>query len=278
MIPFYIYGIIIILLLLILFFIIYINYDDNNKIVKNINYYAFFDKESSKIIYNQSNPFYHNLNQVYVSNTIKKELSTLITNYIKYSKNIKNKYKIKSLRLILTGPNGIGKTTLIEALAVEFDCGLIHFPKNNYTEKMIHTFFNDINNLSENNIIIFNNIDFNSLLIENNQLYDLFAKLIIKNSNYNIFIFTFTDISNIPYTFTTDYHIHNHYHLNPNINNIINLIKDNVEGYPENKLEEIKNKLLQLNHKITPGHILPYLLINDDFEKSLNLFLNLIKK
>jgi DNA polymerase III delta prime subunit len=107
-----------------------------------------------------------------MSFTIKKELATTIYDFIKYSKNNKYKNPVNSLRLILSGVEGIGKTTLIEAIATEFDCGLIHFPKNNYSEKMIHSFFQDINKLSENNIIIFNNIDFSSLLTYNKVLVE----------------------------------------------------------------------------------------------------------
>jgi len=269
-----------ILVFLILIFIICMNFNifyESNKITRNINYYAFFDKDTNKIIYNQSNTFYRRLNQIYMSDTIKKEFATTIYNFIKHSKNVKNPNTVNSLRLILSGIEGIGKTTLIEAVASEFDCGIIHFPKNNYSEKMVHTFFNDINNLSNNNIIIFNNINFDSILSYNKHLYELLGELIVKNKNNNIFIFTFTDINTIPFTFTSNYHIHHHYHMETNINNLMNMIKDNIDELSENKLDEIKNKFLQINHKITPGYIIPYLIFNEDFQKSLEQFFRIIK-
>jgi hypothetical protein len=45
----------------------------------------------------------------------------------------------------------------------------------------------------------------------------------------------------------------------------------------QKKLDDIKNKFLQINHKITPGYIIPYLVFNEDFEKSLERFFRVIK-
>jgi len=273
-----IYGILILVILIVIFSFC-MTLEKYPKITRNINYYAFYDTDTNTMIYNQSNTYFHRLNQVYMSETVKKELATTIYDYIKYSKSIPNKNNIKSLRLILSGIEGIGKTTLMEAIANEFDCGLIHFPKNNYSEKMIHSFFNDINNLSDNNIIMFDNINFNSIIDYNKELYELLGELIIKNKNNNIFIFTFTDINNIPFTFTSNYHIHHHYHMDVNINNIVNLVKDQLSEnkLDADKLNTIKNKFLQINHKITPGYIIPYLVFNEDFEKSLDKFLRIIQ-
>jgi len=169
--PLYIvYGSIIFIVIFVIF-MFYMSFNENHKITRNINYYAFYDKDTNQIIYNQSNTFYRRLKQVYMSETVKKEFATTIYDYIKYSKKQQNINAVRSLRLILSGSEGIGKTTLVEAVATEFDCGIIHFPKNNYSEKMIHTFFNDVNNISDNNIIIFDNIDFDAIFNYNKQLY-----------------------------------------------------------------------------------------------------------
>jgi hypothetical protein len=45
----------------------------------------------------------------------------------------------------------------------------------------------------------------------------------------------------------------------------------------ENKLIEIKNNFLKINHKLTPGIIIPYLMFNEDFQKSLDRFFKIIK-
>jgi hypothetical protein len=45
----------------------------------------------------------------------------------------------------------------------------------------------------------------------------------------------------------------------------------------KNKIIEIKNNFLQINHKLTPGIIIPYLMFNEDFQKSLDRFFKIIK-
>ena len=62
----------------------------------------------------------------------------------------------------------------------------------------------------------------------------------------------------------------------------MNFIKDNLHQWSEDetdseKLDEIKNKIIRINHKITPGYIIPYLLFNEDFEKSLDRFFRVIR-
>ena len=249
---------------------------------RNIHYYAFYDKESNNIMFHQTNPFYRKLQQIYMSDTVKKEITTIIHDFIKYSDNFSQNNIPRSLRLILSGEEGIGKTTLLEAIATEYDYSIIHFPKNNYSEKMIHSFFSNINKLSMNNMIVFDNIDFNAIETYNKHLYELLAELIIKNDKKNIFIFTFNHLNNIPVIFTTSYHIHHHYHMDTNISILMNFIKDNLNQWSEdeldlNKLNEIKNKIIRINHKITPGYIIPYLLFNEDFEKSLARFFRVIR-
>jgi hypothetical protein len=182
----------------------------------------------------------------------------------------------------LSGEEGIGKTTLIEAIATEFDCCVIHFPINHFSDKMIYSFFKTINNLSTTNIIVFDNFNFELIKKYNSNLYNLLSEFIIKNDKKNIFIFTFNELNNIPYTFSSNYHIHYHYHMDAHINNILNFVKDNLNEWSENeldysKLEDIKNKFLILNHKITPGYIIPYLILNEDFKKSLDRFFRVIK-
>jgi SpoVK/Ycf46/Vps4 family AAA+-type ATPase len=217
-----------------------------------------------------------------MSESIKSEISQYIYDFNKYSNSFKENNLPRSLRFILSGKEGIGKTTLIEAIASEYNLNMIHFPKNNYSEKMIHSFFKDVNTiLNKNNIIMFDNIDFNIVQKYNPQLYDLLSELIIKNDRNNIFIFTFTSLDAIPTNFTNNFHIHHHYYMEANINNIINFINDNLQGLNQNnsvKLQDIKNKFLKINHKITPGHIIPYLLLNDNFEKSLEQFFKITVK
>ena len=249
-------------------------------ISKNIHYYTFFDKSTKKILFHTSNPFYRKLNSVYMSNSIKSQLISTVNDFKKYSNMFKQNNVPRSLRLILSGKEGIGKTTLIEAIASEIDYGLIHFPKNNYSEMMINAFFNELNtNISPNNIIVFDDINFNSIYEYNKQLYDLLADQIIRNDKNNIFIFTFTDLKSIEYIFTNNFHIHHHYHMDVNINYIMDMINDNIDD-DENKevnLKIIRQNFLHINHKITLGYIIPYLLFNEDFQKSLERFFRIIK-
>ena len=261
--------------------LLYVVFGSEEIITRNIHHWVFYDKSTKKIMYHQSNPFYRRFNDLYMSNTVKTELITTVQDFNKHSNSFKEKNVPRSLRLILSGKEGIGKTTLTETIASEFEYGIIHFPKNNYSEKMIHSFFKSIN-LTTHNIITFDNIDFNSIIYYNRQLYDLLAELIIKNDKNNIFIFTFSDLNTIPSTFTSNFHIHHHYHMDTHINYIMKMISDqlnktNANENNEKKLKEIKENLLQLNHKITPGYIIPYLAFNEDFQKSLDRFFAIIK-
>jgi hypothetical protein len=233
-------------------------------------------------MYYSSTAFYRRLNQVYMSETIKTEFSNTIQNFIKYSNNFTKNNIPKSLRLILSGEDGIGKITLIDAIATEFDCGIIHFMLNNYTEHNIYSFFEYINKLCPNNIIIFDNINIDMMKTCNITIYNLLSELIIKNDKSNIFIFTFNNLTTIDQDFSRQFHIHHHYHMDTNINYIMNFIKDNLHQWSEyetdsDKLNDIKNKIIRINHKITPGYIIPYLLFTEDFEKSLERFFRVIR-
>ena len=96
---------------------------------------------------------------------------------------------------------------------------------------MIHAFFKELNNnLHSNNIIVFDNINFSSIYEYNPQLYDLISELIIKNNKNNIFIFIFNELKSVPYVFTTNFHIHHHYHMDTNINYIMEMIQDNISN------------------------------------------------
>jgi len=276
------YGILAIAFTVLLYFT-YLIYFDNESTDKNIHYYSFYDKSDQRIMYHKSNPFYRKLSDVYMSDTIKKEFVNTVNDFIKYSKNFTQHNVPRSLRFILSGIEGIGKTTFIEAIASEFDYSLIHFPKNNYNEKMIHIFFKDLNTyLNKNNIIMFDLIDFYAIQNYNKQLYELLSELVIKNDRNNIFIFTFNEINSIPVTFSSNFHIHHHYHMDTNINYVMNMIKNNLTNLSEGEitpdyLNEIKNNFLKLNHKITPGYIIPYLSFNENYQKSLDRFFRVIK-
>ena len=67
--------------------------------------------------------------------------------------------------------------------------------------------------------------------------------------------------------------INKHYHMNNN--HIIRMIVKYIDI--KNKLIEIKNNFLQINHKLTPRIIIPYLMFNEDFQKSLDRFFKIIK-
>ena len=58
----------------------------------------------------------------------------------------------------------------------------------------------------------------------------------------------------------------------------INYVMDMISKYVQdtNELNNIKNKLLKLNHKITPGFMIPYLMFNNNFQKSLDRFFKII--
>ena len=249
--------------------------DETIELYKNMHYYAYFDTSKEEILYHESGAFHRYLKSVYMSNTIKTDLVTTVNNFIKHSNYFKDNNVPRSLRLMISGKEGIGKGTFIEAIATEFDYCLIHFPKNNYSEKMIHSFFINLNSTISNNIVVFDNINFNSINKTNPQLYALLADLIINNDKNNIFVFTFNDLSSIPPTFSSNYHIHHHYHMDVNIEYIMAMVNDNIKD--KTYLEEIKQNFLQLNHKITPGYIIPYLLFNEDFGKSLDRFFKIIK-
>lgn len=268
-----IYGVISLCLIFIIT-VIYLMYTDSIETNKNIHQYAFYNKGSKKIIYHVSNPFYKDLKQIYMSDSIKNDFIFNINNFIKTNNTP------SSLRVILSGKEGIGKTTFIEGIATKFNYSLIHFPKNNYSEEMIHKFFNERTTKS---IIVFDTIDYDTIINTNKHLYDLLGEMVTKNTGNNIYIFTFTEINQIPYSLTTNFHIHYHYHMDANINYTMNMIIDNLQLYTNeelniDKVQDIKNKFLRINHKITPGYIIPYLLFNEDFEKSLARFFQIIQK
>ena len=171
-----------------------------------------------------------------------------------------------------------GKKTLLEAIATELEYGIIHFPSNEFSEKMIIAFFQKIHTLPLHNIIIFDNIDidFDNIQEYNNQLYTLFEEL-INNDSKNIFIFTFNNLKTLPFMFRTHFNIHHHYHMDTNIDYVMNYIKDKLIDCDIEMLTEIRNNFLQINPKITPGNIIPYLIFNEDLQKSLDRFFRLIK-
>ena len=63
--------------------------------------------------------------------------------------------------------------------------------------------------------------------------------------------------------------------METHINHIMRMVGKYIEN--ENKLIEIKNNFLKINHKLTPGIIIPYLMFNEDFQKSLDRFFKIIK-
>ncbi len=274
--PYIVYAIPFIVIGIVLFTVIYTHYSANET-DKQLHHYAYYDKDNQIIIYHRNQPFYRSLDSVYMSDTIKNEMTKTVGDYIKHSKMFVERKVPRSLRIILSGKEGIGKNTLLEAIATKNDLGFIHFPKNNYSEKMVHKFFNDLNKkFSEKNIVLFDNINFNTLIEKNKHLYDLISEFVIKNDKNNIFIFTFNDLNNIPNNFNNEYHIHHHFHMEANINNVMKMIGEYI--YDEDELVKIKKNLLMLNHKITPGYIIPYLMFNDDFQKSLDRFFKIINQ
>ena len=170
-----VFGIFFIIILFILI-LIYLNLEPSNKISRNIHHHSYYNDDEKSIIYHESNPFYKELKSVYMSETIKKEIIDTVSDFIKHSKSFKEHNQPRSLRIIISGKEGIGKTTLIEALATHFDYSIIHFPQNNYSEAMIHTFFKSINK-TINNIIVFDNILFESMLQYNKELYIIYLYL-----------------------------------------------------------------------------------------------------
>lgn len=238
----------------------------------NIHYFAFYDQKKDKITYHKSNKFRRTINKIYMNHSLKKEIVTTIDAFNDHSNNFTINNIPRSLRLVFTGKEGIGKTTLIETIASEYNYGLINFPCDNYSESMIHKFFKDLNTIfPERVIVLFNKIDFKDLYKTNKHLYNLIAEFVIKTDRDNLFIFTFNNLDDIPMEFNTTYHVHQQYMMEVHINNIMDMISDNIED--EVELSKIKNKLLSFNHKLTPGYIIPYLMFNDDFQKSLDQFL-----
>jgi hypothetical protein len=268
--------IIIAIIILIIIICIIVNHIYSDKTIeKNMHHYAYYNKEDSKIYYNIIEPFIRSYESVYMSDSLKNNIFQSIDDHLKLNKLNKKLNYPKSLRLIISGKESIGKTTLIESIASYFNLGLIHFPKNYYSEKMIHIFFQDINNeFNDNNIILFDNIDFNTIYKKNNQIYDLLGYLISKHNKNNIFIFTFNNLESILPEFNINFSINKHYHMEIHINHIMRMVGKYVEN--ENKLIEIKNNFLKINHKLTPGIIIPYLLFNEDFQKSLDRFFKII--
>jgi hypothetical protein len=192
------------ILAIIVGFIFYIlsRYEDKQIISRNIHYHAFFDKSNKKLIYHKNKPFYQKLNL--------DEFRVLTINFDK-------NYKNGSLKFILSGNDTKTKYEIIEGIASEFDYGIIHFPINNYSELSIKLFFNKINqNFTPRNIIVFEEINFNSLYEYNKEIYDLLLHLVIENYKNNIFIFNFLD-SKIPRSFLTNFLINNHYNINKQI-------------------------------------------------------------
>lgn len=255
--------------------IIYIIYFDN-EVDTNIHYYSYYDKEHSKLVYYKSLPFKRTFENVYMDNTLKNDMVNTIGEYLEYSDMFTKNNVPRSLRFIISGKEGIGKTTLIEAITSEFQYGLIHFPTSNCSENMVYHFFNDIDiKFPERVIVLFNNIDFNEMYNKNKSVYNLISDFVIKNNKNNLFIFTFNELSSIPEKFSENFHIHHHYHMDVHINYVMNMISKYVQDI--NELNNIKNNLLKLNHKITPGFIIPYLMFNNNFQKSLDRFFKIIQ-
>ena len=264
----------ILVIIIICIILIYI-YSDNT-LDKNMHHLAYYNKDESIIDYNTIEPFYRSYESVYMSDSVKNDIFQLIDDHLKSNK-LYEKYNYpKSIRLIISGKESIGKTTLIESIATYFNLGIIHFPKNYYSEKMIHLFFQDMNNtFNSNNIILFDNIDFDTIYSKNNQIYNLLTNLITKYNKNNIFIFTFNNLELILPEFNINFNINKHYHMDTHINHIMRMVGKYIKN--ENKLIEIKNNFLKINHKLTPGIIIPYLMFNEDFQKSLDRFFKIIK-
>ena len=177
-----IYGFILFFILILVY--ILFNTQSYISLSQNIHHYLSYDINTEKINCYSDNTFYRKLNSVYMSQTVKTNIVTTINDFIKNSDKFKKNNIPRSLRIILSGQEGIGKRTLIEALSTEINYRIIHFPKNEYSEKMLHTFFMNLNNIiNSNNIIVFDNIDFNYIYQNNSHLYILLSELIIKNDN-----------------------------------------------------------------------------------------------
>jgi predicted AAA+ superfamily ATPase len=253
---------------------IYIMYFDN-EVDTNIHYYSYYDKEHSKLTYYKSLPFKRTFDNVYMDETLKYDMVNTINDYLNHSEVFTKNNVPRSLRFIISGKEGIGKTTLIEAITSEYQYGLIHFPTSNYSENMVYHFFHDIDmKFPERVIVLFNNIDFNEMYNKNKSVYNLISDFVIKNNKNHLFIFTFNELSSIPENFSENFHIHHHYHMEVHINYVMEMINKYVQD--TNKLDNIKNALLKLNHKITPGFMIPYLMFNNDFQKSLDRFFKII--
>jgi len=264
-------SIVITLTIVVIPFIIYFVFFDVT-VDTNIHYFAFYDQKKDIITYHKNNKFRRTFNKLYMNYSLKKEIITTIDAFNDHSHNFIINNIPRSLRLVFTGKEGIGKTTLIETIASEYNYGLINFPHDNYSESTIHKFFKDINTIfPERVIVFFNKIDFKDLYKTNKHLYNLIADFVIKTDRDNLFIFTFNNLDDIPLEFNTKYHVHHQYMMEVHIDNIMDMISDNIED--EVELSKIKNKLLSYNHKLTPGYIIPYLMFNDDFQKSLDQFL-----
>jgi thymidylate kinase len=269
----FIIGALIASVIILLPVIIYIVFFDVT-VDTNIHYFAFYDQKKDKITYNKSNKFRRTFNKIYMNYSLKKEITNTIDAFNDHSNNFTINNIPRSLRLVFTGQNGIGKTTLIETIASEYNYGLINFPRDNYSESMIHKFFKDINTIfPERVIVFFNKIDFKDLYATNKRLYNLIAEFVIKTDRDNLFIFTFNNLDDIPPEFNTTYHVHQQYMMEVHINNIMDMISDNIDDDDDIELSKIKNKLLSYNHKLTPGYIIPYLMFNNNFQKSLDQFL-----
>ena len=253
---------------------IYIIYFDN-EVDTNIHYYSYYDKEHNKLTYYKSLPFKRTFENVYMDDTLKCDMVNTIHDYLDHSEMFIKNNVPRSLRFILSGKEGIGKTTLIEAITSEFQYGLIHFPTSNSSESMVYNFFHDIDmKFPERVIVLFNNIDFNEMYNKNKSVYNLISDFVIKNNKNHLFIFTFNELSSIPEKFAENFHIHHHYHMEVHINYVMTMINKYVQDADE--LNNIKNNLLKLNHKITPGFMIPYLMFNNNFQKSLDRFFKII--
>ena len=247
----------------------------DNEVDTNIHYYSYYDKERNKLTYYKSLPFKRTIENVYMDDALKVDFFNTISDYQTYSDMFTKNNVPRSLRFIISGKEGIGKTTLIEAITSEFQYGLIHFPTSNYSENMVYNFFHDIDmKFPERVIVLFNNIDFNEMYNKNKSVYNLISDFVIKNNKNHLFIFTFNELSSIPEKFAENFHIHHHYHMEVHINYVMDMISKYVQD--TNELNNIKNNLLKLNHKITPGFMIPYLMFNNDFQKSLDRFFKII--